>query len=69
MILSEAMLEHALQKYAEVFYARERPHQGVDIGNRLLDPPPEDRPRAVTGTILTRSRLGGLLRLYHRRAA
>ncbi len=66
IFVSEPMLEHALRQF-ETHYNGERPHQGV--GNRLLDPPPDDRPGAAQGRILTRSRLGGLLRHYFRRAA
>jgi hypothetical protein len=49
----------------EIFYNQERPHQG--IGNKIILPNEEDL--AGRGVIDCRSRLGGLLNYYHRKAA
>jgi hypothetical protein len=46
-------------------YHRERNHQG--LSNRLIVPLPAHR--VDDGRILTRERLGGLLKYYYRRAA
>ena len=57
-----ASLRRALREY-ETHYLAERPHQG--IANRMIAP----RAIAKDGPIECRSRLGGLLRYYHREAA
>ena len=64
IFFSEAQLRRAVTAYVE-HYHLERNHQG--LGNRLLNglqPAAND-----CGSIQCRSRLGGLLRFYHREAA
>lgn len=48
------------------YYHNERPHQGVDIGNKVLRPDftPTDK-----GEIKREQRLGGIISWYHRKAA
>jgi len=64
IFFGESSLRRALAE-VETFYNRERPHQG--IGNMIILPeysePPEE------GRIECRSRLGGMLNYYHRKAA
>jgi putative transposase len=57
-----ATLVHAIRAHA-AHYNGERNHQG--LGNRLLT----ETPTIERGRVLKRSRLGGLLNFYHRRAA
>jgi putative transposase len=47
-------------------YLTERPHQGKDIDNEVLDP---NFARAAHGEIKCRSSLGGMLRHYYRETA
>ena len=57
-------LDYLVEQYVE-HYHRERPHQG--LGNRLIRntrPPPDP-----SGRIVRRTRLGGVLKHYERRAA
>ena len=69
MRVGERHLEHLLREY-EDHYNTVRPHQG--IGNRTIGivtmPPPDSR-LPEPSEIECESRLGGLLRHYHRRAA
>lgn len=59
--LGETHLRHAVDEYM-AHYHRERNHQGV--GNQLLHPPsPSDE--ANPGAVVSRERLGGLLKFYH----
>ncbi len=60
----EKSLRRAITEYA-VHYHSERNHQG--LGNERIEPEP--KPHRVTGSIRCRSRLGGLLRFYHRQVA
>ncbi len=64
VILGEGHLRHAVAQYVE-HYHRERNHQGLD--SALIDPGPTVGQQE--GRLLCRSRLGGLLRHYHREAA
>ena len=64
ILIGEGSLRRAVGEFIE-HYHRERNHQG--LGNQLLLPlaahaPGDDR-------ILSRERLGGLLKYYHRPAA
>ncbi len=65
--LGEKFLRHTIKEYLE-HYHHERPHQGDDIGNRLLFPDNRASPER-TGKVVRSSRLGGLLSFYHRDAA
>ncbi len=65
--LGEKFLRHTINEYLE-HYHHERPHQGEDIGNRLLFPDNRASPEH-TGKVVMSSRLGGLLKFYHRDAA
>ncbi len=60
----ESSLRRALSE-VEIFYNRERPHQGM--GNKIILPNVEEMEGG--GVINCRSRLGGLLNYYHRKAA
>nr|MBA3845287.1 transposase family protein [Planctomycetota bacterium] len=62
--LSPDGLRHAIAEFVE-HYHRERPHQGLD-GALINSPINESRP---TGRIHCGTRLGGILRHYHRSAA
>jgi len=66
ILFGEASLRHVLSDYVSHFH-RERNHQGK--GNVILFPKAEDRIGESTGQILTRKRLGGLLKFYYREAA
>jgi putative transposase len=48
------------------YYHRQRPHQGIDIGNKVLDA--DFRP-AKTGDVKREERLGGVIAWYYRDAA
>ena len=61
ILFSEAQLRHTVTQYTS-HYHHERNHQG--LGNKLI----EAQPVEVTGPIACRTRLGGLLRYYHRAA-
>ena len=60
----ERRLRAAVDEYVD-HYHLERPHQG--IGNVLIRP--SDKPPRVELPIVSRERLGGMLRSYHRAAA
>ena len=62
IFFGQASLEHAIRQFL-IHYNAERNHQGIQ--NQLLAP----APTASRGRVLRRSRLGGLLNYYHRRAA
>ncbi|MDA1275603.1 MAG: integrase core domain-containing protein [Verrucomicrobia bacterium] len=64
MFFGENSLRRALAEM-EIFYNRERPHQG--LGNKLIQPD-FDEPK-TEGTIKCRSRLGRTLNYYYREAA
>ncbi|MBS0208873.1 MAG: transposase [Planctomycetes bacterium] len=68
VILGERHLHHLVTEYIRYYHAH-RPHQG--LGNELLTPTPEPPPdKTITGgEIVCESRLGGLLKHYHRHAA
>ena len=57
-------LRRTIDEYVAHYHA-ERNHQG--IGNRLIESS-EDRP-ANPGSVLLRTRLGGMLKYYYRAAA
>jgi hypothetical protein len=64
ILIGEGSLHRAAAEFIE-HYHRERNHQG--LGNQLIVPVP---PRPIDdGRILSRERLGGLLKYYHRAAA
>jgi transposase InsO family protein len=63
VLVGEDSLRRALREYA-AYYNRERNHQG--IGNELIDPRPGDLDGR--GPVERRSRLGGLLNFYRRKA-
>jgi len=65
ILVGEPMLRGALREYVE-HYHRERPHQGV--GNVILFPETNQSRGSPKGRIVRKSRLGGLLNYYHRRA-
>ena len=56
-------LENAVCEYVEHYHA-ERNHQG--LGNQLIEPVDDE---AIAGRIECRVRHGGIVKLYHRRAA
>ncbi len=64
VILGESHLRALIRDYLAHYHA-ERNHQGLD--SALIDPGPEVG--RDEGEIACRSRLGGLLRYYHRKAA
>ena len=64
IFFGESSLRRAMAE-VETFYNRERPHQG--IGNTIILPEVDKPPKE--GTIECRSRLGGMLNYYHRKAA
>jgi putative transposase len=64
IFFGEGSLRRALTE-VEIFCNQERPHQG--IGNKIILPNEEEL--AGRGVIDCRSRLGGLLNYYHRKAA
>ena len=65
ILFGEASLRKAIQEFVD-HYHRERNHQG--LGNRLIVAP-ESEMRVLQGSIRRRSRLGGMLNYYYRRAA
>ena len=67
MFFSEKQLRRAINQYLD-FYHKERPHQGVDIGNNILFPD-ERADKNRTGKVIKSSRLGGLLNFYYREDA
>ena len=64
IFFGEGSLRRALTA-VEIFYNQERPHQG--IGNKIIRP--EFNELAAGGGIERRSRLGGLMNYYYRKAA
>ncbi|MBK6940453.1 MAG: transposase [Planctomycetes bacterium] len=64
IFFGRSSVERALKAYVE-HYHTERNHQG--IGNVILLPRPEDRVGSVTGRVVRRTSLGGLLSFYARR--
>ncbi len=62
VLIGEARLRRALIEFG-AHYHRERNHQGIQ--NRLIAPEPTSPPGAA---LRCRTRLGGLLRYYHRAA-
>ena len=64
ILFGERSLRKATREYA-AHYHRERNHQGIE--NRLIES--DDRPRSAASAIECSSRLGGMLRFYHRVAA
>jgi putative transposase len=63
ILVGEASLQRAVGEFVE-HYHRERNHQG--LGNRLIEPLAA---HTIGDRILSRERLGGLLKYYHRPAA
>ena len=66
ILFSEASLWQVLSNYVSHFHT-ERNHQGK--GNVILFPEAGDRVGQSSGQIVTRERLGGLLKFYYRKAA
>jgi transposase InsO family protein len=64
VVFGEGSLRRALAE-VETLYNQERPHQG--LGNTIILPEFDEPPKQ--GTIECRSRLGGMLNYYHRKAA
>ena len=64
ILVGEDSLRRAVGEFIE-HYHRERNHQG--LGNQLIVPAAVQT--LVDGRILSRERLGGLLKYYHRPAA
>lgn len=62
ILFGEAGLRHMLQQFL-AHYHSERNHQGLE--NKLLSATPQ----RLTGKVVRRERLGGLLNYYHRSAA
>ena len=67
IVFGEHHLEHLIREY-ERHYNTVRPHQGLGNATISAPPPPTEVPLDPT-EIACDSRLGGLLRHYHRRAA
>ena len=65
ILVGEGSLRRAVGEFIE-HYHRERNHQG--LGNRLIVPPSAVH-TIGNNRILSRERLGGLLKYYHRPAA
>ncbi|RNC81407.1 MAG: hypothetical protein ED559_06330 [Phycisphaera sp.] len=59
---SESHLDHLIKKYLE-YYHNDRPHQGIE--NRTIKP---RHPPPKEGKIVMKSRLGGVLMSYERKA-
>jgi len=66
IFFGEESLQQALKEYS-IHYHRERNHQGKS--NRLLFPAQEIGSESRAGKIKYRSRLGGVLKYYYRKAA
>ena len=64
IFFGEGSLRRALTE-VEIFYNQERPHQG--IGNKIVRP--EFSELTTDGEVERRSRLGGLMNYYYRKAA
>lgn len=65
ILFGEGSLRRALAQF-EAHFLGERNHQG--LSNKIPFPRSEDRVGSLDGPIECRSRLGGLLSFYHRRA-
>jgi transposase InsO family protein len=63
VLLGENHLRTAVREYV-THYHTERNHQGLE--GRLIEPPAN---ASGAGSIMSRERIGGLLRFYHRQAA
>jgi hypothetical protein len=66
ILLGEGHLRRAVAEYVAHFHG-ERNHQGLE--SAIIDPEPGLGEHVAESEIVCRSRLGGLLRYYHRRAA
>ncbi len=66
IFFGEKSLRLALKEYI-IHYHQERNHQGKE--NRLLFPTQDFKPDGEKGEITCRSRLGGVLKYYNRKAA
>lgn len=66
IFFSKESLRQTLKEYI-IYYHEERNHQGK--GNRLLFPLSKGDSKDLDSEIQCRSRLGGLLKYYHREAA
>ena len=64
IFFGERSLRHALTE-TETFYNQERPHQG--LGNKIIQV--EFNRPSTDGSVVCRSRLGGMLNYYYRKAA
>jgi putative transposase len=64
IFFGEKSLKHAMSE-VEIFYNQERPHQGLE--NKIIKPDFEES--KMEGDIECRSRLGGLMKYYFRKAA
>lgn len=64
MPLGQRFLRRVIREYLDHYHA-ERNHQGVDIGNQLLFPDGRIA-GGQEGDVVKHSRLGGLLKFYHR---
>jgi len=63
IFFGEASLRRAISHYL-LYYHRERNHQGLE--SRIINPTPEVG--RVSGKVVRRDRLGGMLRFYYREA-
>ncbi len=63
--ISLSQVDYLINRFTD-FYNAKRPHQGTDIGNRVLDADFKPQSR---GAVKSASQLGGLLRHYYRDAA
>jgi hypothetical protein len=66
LVFGEKHFDYLVQEYVE-YYHTERPHQG--LGNRAVTGEPPPAPPDSNDTVLCRTRLGRLLKHYHRIAA
>jgi hypothetical protein len=64
ILIGESMLQRCVHQFVE-HYNTERNHQGLD--NTIIDP--VDDLGKISGDIVCRERLGGLLKYYRRQAA
>ena len=65
VIFSLAQLDHIMTTWLR-HYHTERPHRGIGIGNRVLDP--DFKPR-TDGAVCCHRQLGGIITSYYREAA
>ena len=66
ILFGETVLRRALREYLAHYHA-ERNHQGK--GNVLLFPTATKAMKRVDGSVVSKERLAGLLKYYHREAA